>query len=171
VAERYFFALWPGDEQRLALTQMRGELPPYHGREAHPEDLHVTLVFLGQLDEERRRCVEAAAERVRGTAFSLTLDRIGSFPRARILWCGAGQTPQRLLELVGGLQGELRECGFRPERRAFVAHVTLARKSRPLPASALDHRIDWPVDSFVLAVGRDGGPPRYRVLRRWALAS
>ena len=152
------------------MVDARRALPSYGGRDVHPLDLHLTLVFLGELDAEHRKCAEAAAQGVRAAPFALTLDRIGSFPRARILWCGAGASPQPLLALVGGLGEGLRGCGFRPERRPYVPHATLARKARPLCARALELPVSWPVDEFVLALGREGGPPRYRVLRRWPLA-
>lgn len=170
MAERFFFALWPGAAQRLGLVRVRRDLPDHGGRDTHPEDLHLTLFFLGELDVERRACAEAAADGVQGMAFSLTLDRVGAFPRARILWCGASESPPPLLDLVEALNDGLRGCGLRPERRPYVAHATLARKARPLPARSLDDPIRWPVKEFVLAAGREGAPPRYRVLRRWPLA-
>ena len=153
------------------MVRARRDLPRYGGRDTHPQDLHLTLFFLGELDAERRACVEEAADGVQGDAFPLVLDRIGSFPRARILWCGASQSPRPLLALVGALNAVLRRCGFGPERRPYVPHATLARKARPLPARDLDHPISWQVSAFVLAASQEGGPPRYRVLRRWALVS
>lgn len=170
MAERFFFALWPGEEQRLALVDARRALPSYGGRDVHPQDLHLTLFFLGEIDAGQRVCAEAAAQGVRAAPFMLTLDHIGSFPRAGILWCGADASPQPLLMLVRSLGEGLRRCGFRPERRPYVPHATLARKARPLSARALETPISWPVDEFVLALGREGGAPRYSMLGRWPLA-
>jgi 2'-5' RNA ligase len=171
VAERLFFALWPGDDQRLALTRVQHALPPHQGRDAHAEDLHITLVFLGELDPEQRACAEAAADAVQGEPFVLTLNRFGCFPRPRVLWCGADEHPLPLLDLVGALNAGLRPCHIRLDRRPYSPHVTLARNARPLRSFLLDVPIPWPVDGFVLATSQEGGPPRYRVLRRWPLAS
>ncbi len=169
--ERLFFALWPGDQQRLALTRVQQKLPNHPGRLAHPEDLHITLVFLGDLDRDRRACAEEAADQVSGTPFALSLDRFGCFPRARVLWCGASERPQPLLDLLHALNGGLLGCGFRPERRPFKPHVTLARKARPLPARELTHPIPWPVSQFALVTARPGERPRYRLVREWSLVS
>lgn len=169
MTERLFFALWPGEEQRSALARLQRD-SLRHGRETHPEDLHVTLVFLGDVIPEQRACAEAAADRVKGQPFRLVLDRIGSFPRARVVWCGASEHPQGLMDLVGALNRELLGCGFRPERRPYTAHVTLARNARPVEARALDRPIDWEVAEVVLVMTGTGPPPRYRIVRRWSLA-
>ena len=65
----------------------------------------------------------------------------------------------------------LADCGFEPERRPYAAHVTLARKARPLRFQELQRPLSWLVGDFVLVASRTGGePPRYRVLKRWRLA-
>ena len=171
MTDRLFFALWPGEVQRAALAKTQMGLRSHRGRLAHAQDLHITLVFLGDLDVDRRASAEQAAGRVRAAPFRLTLDRFGCFPRAGILWCGASERPQSLLSLLGSLDGNLLDCGFRPERRPFVPHVTLVRKARPAPARELTPPIDWPVSAFALAIARPGERPRYRVVREWPLAS
>jgi len=191
VTERLFFALWPGARQRAALWEVVRRLPLHQGRATHPDDFHLTLVFLGDLDAPARACAEAAAGRVRATGFTLILDHLGAFARARVLWCGASRRPPLLLELVQALAAGLTACGFRPERRPFAPHVTLARKARapadwtrvrgtalgaqsPSPAEALGPRLDrpveWPVAEFVLVVSLPGERPRYRVESRWPLS-
>ncbi|MFZ1574594.1 MAG: RNA 2',3'-cyclic phosphodiesterase [Chromatiaceae bacterium] len=169
MAERLFLALWPGVAQRLALARVQGALPPRAGRPTHPEDIHLTLVFLGPASSEQRQCAEAAAGRVRGQPFELTLDRVGSFPRARVLWCGADTAPPPLAGLVLALRAALAGCGFALDERPYRPHATLARKAPALEARTLNPPIRWPVDSFVLARGQEGPPPRYRILRRWSL--
>jgi 2'-5' RNA ligase len=171
VTERLFFALWPGEPQRAALAGVQRGLRKHRGRLAHPEDLHTTLVFLGDIKADRRACAEAAADGVRAAPFELTLDRCGSFPRAGILWCGASERPQSLLDLLHALNGGLLGCGFKPERRPFIPHVTLARKARPLQARELDPPIAWPVAEFRLVLARPGERPRYQPVRSWPLVS
>ena len=169
MAERLFLALWPRAAPRLALAQVQAALPPRAGRATHPEDIHLTLVFLGPAGLEQRRCVEAAAGRARCHPFELVLDRVGAFPRARVLWCGADTAPPPLADLVLALRSELAGCGFALDNRPYCPHATLARKAPALEAYTLDPPIRWPVDSFVLAYGQEGPPPRYRILRRWSL--
>jgi 2'-5' RNA ligase len=170
VTERLFFALWPGAGQRAELTRIQRDLHLRHAREAHPDDLHVTLAFLGDVEPDRRACAEAGADRVVARPFELLLDRVGSFPRARVVWCGASRQPQALTDLVGALNRELLGCGFPPERRPYTPHVTLARKARLVKARGIDHPVSWPVAAFVLVATGEGPPPHYRVVRRWPLA-
>lgn len=199
VAERLFFALWPGKDQRLALARVQadlsGPIPPtarpsgevvdrdataagqaplarahFRGRLTHPEDIHLTLVFLGTIPPEQRQCAEAAAGRMRSPAFDLSLDQVGCFPRARVVWCGTDRAPTPLVQLVMTLRHELRDCGLALDPRPYAPHATLARNARPLAARPLDQPIHWPVEAFVLAYGQEGPPPRYRVLQRWPLA-
>jgi 2'-5' RNA ligase len=168
--ERLFFALWPDARVRRGLLGIRDGLPGFRGRPTHPEDMHITLVFLGQVEPERRACVERAVAAVRGRPFELQIDQVGFWGRPRILWCGPGSVPDELQRLVGELKAVLADCGFEPERRPYAAHVTLARKARPVRFQELERPLSWPVGEFVLvASGRGGEPPRYRVLKRWRL--
>jgi len=169
VTERLFFALWPGERQQRLLTSVQEEMPDHQGRKTHPQDLHLTLIFLGDLDAERRVCAEKATGRVRGVPFTLNLDRLGCFPRAGVLWCGISEQPRPLPDLVHTLNGGLAACGFRPERRAFTPHVTLVHKARPLPAHEIKPPVVWPVSSFAMVITRPGERPRYRVERSWPL--
>jgi len=169
--QRLFFALWPDTTVRSGLAGLAGSIQGHGGRSTHPEDIHLTLVFLGDVREDRFDCVTEAADGVAAPAFDLSLGRVGYWPRPRVLWCGCDPAPEPLLALVDGLQQPLRACGFRPERRAFQAHLTLVRKAHKLAGFALEQPIAWPVSEFVLAGSEPGGPPpRYRILRRWPLA-
>jgi 2'-5' RNA ligase len=170
--QRLFFALWPpaGLSQEI---QRLGQRVQGHGGRAHQlADLHMTLVFLGPVKAEQLPCIEQAAAAIRAESFTLTLDQIDFWPRPRILLLGGSETPAPLAGLVSNLQAGLRPCGFKPERRPFKPHVTLARKARSVAASVLESPLQWPVDEFVLAgssLGREGG--RYQVLKRWGLAT
>ena len=168
--ERLFFALWPDDPVRERLAMVESELPSRHGKWVHPEDRHITLVFLGDVDPDQRPCIEQAADRVHGTPFHLEIDQIGYWRRPRILGCGPTHPPESLQRLVDDLQRELSICGFRPETRPYSPHITLARKARQVRFRWLDEPLPWPVREFVLVASQLGGePPRYRVLRRWPL--
>lgn len=101
------------------------------GRFSHPENLHLTLVFLGEVEPERVASVRAAMDGVAVPPMELTFDQVGRFRRAGgdIWWLGLA--PNRALtalqeELSGSLRGE----GFVLENRLYVPHITLARQVR-----------------------------------------
>ncbi|MDJ0807430.1 MAG: RNA 2',3'-cyclic phosphodiesterase [Gammaproteobacteria bacterium] len=168
---RLFFALWPDTEVRQRLARLAREQKPQGGRLHHPEDLHITLVFLGQVADERMPCVYEAAQQIAGSPFTLQIDTIGHWPRPRILWCGPSTIPDLLLELVKGLQLGLTTCGFTPEKRRYKPHVTLHRKVRDAQGGSISEPFEWRAADFVLATsgGNTPGKPRYHILHRWPL--
>jgi 2'-5' RNA ligase len=167
-----FFALWPDDEVRERLRAVQRDLASTGGRRVHPEDLHITLVFLGQVRAEQLPCVQGAAGRVDSAPLVLRLDRQGWWRGPRVAWCAPADMPAALPALVDQLWRGLRECGFEREARPYRPHVTLLRKARPLPGGLLAAPIPWQVRDFVL-VTSDSQPegPRYKVLQRWPLTA
>jgi RNA 2',3'-cyclic 3'-phosphodiesterase len=151
---RLFVALEPPDLVRRRLAALRAELERAAGRAAgevkwvSPENVHLTLQFLGAVPEERLTAVQqAVAQAARAsTPLELMVTGTGAFPsarRARVLWAGLGGDLAPLASLVAALGRELAPLGFPPEQRPFSAHLTLgrARDPRGLPglAAALAH--------------------------------
>lgn len=169
---RLFFALWPDQQVRDRLAMLQQQFPAQTGRYNHPQDLHMTLVFLGPVEAQRFDCVVNAASQVRFEPFSLRIDQIAYWNKPRILHCGPSRTPVPLPRLVADLQTALLECGFAPEKRRYVPHVTLARKVQSAAQGSIEHGFEWPVLSFVLAGSGGKGPgPRYAVLKKWCADS
>jgi 2'-5' RNA ligase len=170
LSERWFFALWPDPGVQAALAAQARDLVPAGARAIHPDELHLTLAFLGPLAPEVLRCVEKAAERVESAPFELLIGRIGLFDRARVLWCAPDFPPQPLIGLVSGLRGQLEVCDLTLDPRPYRPHVTLARRVAAAASVKWPTAVRWPVREFVLAAGYGGAGPRYRIRRRWPLA-
>ncbi|QQS54199.1 MAG: RNA 2',3'-cyclic phosphodiesterase [Candidatus Competibacteraceae bacterium] len=164
---RLFLALWPGDAERRQLAEQAAAVAGR--RRVRDANLHLTLVFLGATDAARLAAYEAALSDLAVPTLELTLDRYGYWPRPRILWLGASRTPPALYELVAELHRRLRGCGFAPERRAFQAHITLARQfSGPAPTQPPAVPIRWRVGEVALVESQSSPEGScYRVLRRW----
>ena len=166
--QRLFFALWPDPATRKRLAAVQDGFTGRPGRFNHPRDLHITLVFLGPVENERMSCVIDAADRVSLQPFSLIIDRFATWKKPRILWCGPSSTPAPLLQLVTDLEHALTGCGFEPEKRAYSPHVTLARKVPVEQGGQLAQPLHWRAGGFVLAGSGGQAPgPRYRVLKKW----
>ncbi len=91
-----------------------------------PDQWHVTLVFLGQVDDETRaRLVEELAG-VRQPFLALQMGRLGVFERAGILYAEVEVTAE-LLRLYEEVAGVVRRAGLEVEDRPYRAHITLAR--------------------------------------------
>jgi 2'-5' RNA ligase len=97
--------------------------------------LHLTLKFLGDVDEDRLPEVVSAVERAaaKTVPFSFATRRLGAFPssrRPRVLWVGVDGGDE-LFRLQGAIEDELSALGFPRERRRFHPHITLGRLREP----------------------------------------
>jgi 2'-5' RNA ligase len=98
--------------------------------------LHLTLKFLGEIDEEKSVVVKRTLRDVAGrhASFPLRLEGTGAFPgehNPRVLWAGfAAETG--LLAFQDELERELEREGFPREERAFHPHLTLGRVKGPV---------------------------------------
>lgn len=168
-ALRLFFALWPDDATRVRLAEWaRAIHRESGGRAMRPENVHLTLAFLGNTDPALLPAIEAAAARVEPRAFTLTIDEPGYWRHNQIAWAGARETPPELAALVTDLRAALLAAHVPFDAKPFATHVTLVRKARPgfqMPRLAA---IEWRVTDFVLVRsvnGPDGS--HYEVGRRW----
>jgi 2'-5' RNA ligase len=95
------------------------------------ENLHITIWFIGHVDDDRARAVLAAIDAPYLTGpFTIELTGMGLFPRSgppRVLWIGVGAGHETLGSLHGAVQSRLVPLGFEPERRPYSPHLTLAR--------------------------------------------
>jgi 2'-5' RNA ligase len=166
---RLFFALWPDAAARAGLAAWSRELCALcGGRALQPQDLHLTLAFLGSVDAERIGAIERAAAEVTSRAATLVLDSPGYWKHNRIVWAGASRPPPELESLVADLRGALARAGVPFDAKRFVSHVTLLRDARDLPAIPELEPISWEARGFMLAGSsqRPGGG-RYEILRSW----
>jgi len=168
---RLFFALWPDEEARDGLAALAGRLPVRCGRKIAAEHLHITLSFLGNVPEDSLDCLTEGADAIRASAFSLTLDRLGWFRRAGVVWVAPEAAPQELIRLAGEINKVVLGCGLDPDGRAYQPHLTLSRKARRPPRGLDFAPIRWDIRDFSLmqSVTRDAGPV-YSVIRCWSLA-
>ncbi|MBF0250192.1 MAG: RNA 2',3'-cyclic phosphodiesterase [Alphaproteobacteria bacterium] len=145
------------------------------------ENLHVTLRFIGEVDEDVALDLDAALAEVRGEPFTLAVQGVGAFGHPpRVLWAGVKAEPEgALAHLHAAVESALVRAGLEPEGRKFAPHITLARfKGRP-PADALgmfleDHALltfpEFTVEGFILyrsILGHEG--PHYDAIAEYQL--
>lgn len=97
-----------------------------------PDNLHLTLRFLGEITAAQvTRATEATREAVQAAApFTITLVGLGAFPsarRPRVVWIGVAEGADRLIALAEALEKAMQRRKFPREPRAFQAHLTVAR--------------------------------------------
>lgn len=151
-----------------------------------PENLHVTLLFLGEVDPRQVinvcRMVQDCASKQ--PAFPLSVETVGCFPnerRPRVVWVGVGEGAQELCALHDALEGPLQELGYRREERRYTPHITMGRVKSDRPtddlAASLAKRAGWKGGAVtveeILVMSSQLTPqgPQYMVLSRAKLGA
>ncbi len=102
-----------------------------------PENLHITLKFLGNIKNVQIPLIEACLKQIMAgqAPIKTTVTGIGFFPsreKARVLWVGFDDADRLLASLAGNIDKTLNGLGFPMENKEFLAHATLARlNARP----------------------------------------
>ncbi len=142
---------------------------------------HVTLAFLGEVDEVSLARLLPRLERAarRHLAFGLSLAGAGAFPapaRANVLWTGLSGDRKALGELAMSVSAGARRAGTPPpDERRYRPHVTLARCRAPVDARPVVAELSaypgpaWAVEEIYLIRSTPGGQPRYETVGTWKL--
>jgi 2'-5' RNA ligase len=142
------------------------------GRPTAPNQIHLTLAFLGDQPAPQVETLRRLAGGLRVRAFTLALDALGGFPRTGITWLGTSVSQPDLEALHFELAAALRKAGFAVDERPHAPHLTLARRSAATIERRLPQPLFWAVTSFFLVASELGrGGPTYRTLAEWPLAA
>ncbi len=155
---RLFVAIELPGELKERLFAMGGGVPG--AKWVRPENLHLTLRFIGEVAESRIGDIDAALAAVRSPAFDLTLADTGHFSSrraSRVWWVGVEKN-EPLSVLQGKVEAACVGAGLAPEGRKFSAHITLARLNRApsskvsafLGANAMFKAAAFRVTDFIL---------------------
>ena len=124
---RLFVAIALPADLRARLSRMQQGVPA--ARWVDPDNLHLTLRFIGEADDGQAHDLDAALAQVRAVRFDLTLAGVGRFGqgrKSRALWVGVESAPA-LDRLRRKVEQAVQAADFAPEGRKFSPHVTLAR--------------------------------------------
>lgn len=142
---RAFLAIEPDDAVRAEVARLLRRLKSLPGRVSwvRPENVHLTLRFLGNVDQA---FIDAYVQRLapafaRFPPFQARVRGLGVFPNPRrpsVIWTGLETEDDTLLRLQQLAEAAARDVGLTPERRRFVAHLTLGRIRSPKVKPHLD---------------------------------
>jgi RNA 2',3'-cyclic 3'-phosphodiesterase len=150
---RVFVALWPERDVAERLYRLGLDLHALHvrARLMRATQLHLTLAFIGELPDERLEPLAAQLAALQHTRSVWTIDRLGCFPRARVIWAG-GENTAPLQALSQQVRDLLDAQDVRFDRKAFAPHVTLLRDADTLRAAPEFEPILWSLDRARLVV-------------------
>lgn len=145
---RAFVAITLPDAQRRTLATLQRALAESRAdvKWVEPANLHLTLKFLGEIEEGQRRTVETFLQRVaaRQEPFAMSLEELGAFPSPtapRVIWVGVGQGRTEAAGLAEAIDQESVAIGVPKEERSFAAHITIGRVRSPRNRDALTRRL------------------------------
>ena len=127
---RLFTALSLPDELRPRLAALGSGIDG--ARWVEPENLHITLRFIGEVDRHRANDIADLLAGIRFAPFDVRIEGLGSFDRKGVvdtLWAGV-QPRDPLAQLHRKVDRACVRAGLAPEGRAYLPHVTLARFGR-----------------------------------------
>src|ERR1700681_1095754 len=128
---RLFIAIELPDDLKMALGRLKVDVPGT--RWVPTEQLHLTLAFLGEVEEKTAGELSEGLALIQTPPFQLCFSGPGCFPdcrRPRVLWAGLEPHP-RLMHLAAEVHGAALACSIPQEERPFSPHITLARLKFP----------------------------------------
>jgi len=140
---RLFLGLPIPSELAQALTRLTRAIELPKGRRTAPDNIHLTLVFLGEVAEPTLPPIERELSELTFAPFQLRLTSLNTFPRAGVLIAEVEPT-RPLLYLQAKIAGAMARCGFPaedPEARPYRPHITLARFHGSLRLSQSQHTL------------------------------
>jgi len=156
---RLFISVNFSDEIKKRILDVQAQLRAQSskGNFSRPDNLHLTLVFIGETHEEKLSALFKILEKLRFPPFELSFNRTGCFTHSRkeLWWIGSEVSGidrnNTILEIHKLLLDSLLEAGFPVDKRPFNAHITLGREikhSGPIILNCPDIRV--PVDRVSL---------------------
>lgn len=131
---RLFVAILIDDKIRRAVARLQNRLGTRCDRVrwVHPDNIHLTVKFLGEVpDGDVMSVCELLTEAGRmATGFDMTIAGCGCFPqegKVRTIWAGVREPPEALTQCVEAVELAMEVYGIPRERRSFSAHVTIGR--------------------------------------------
>ncbi|MEM7256602.1 MAG: RNA 2',3'-cyclic phosphodiesterase [Pseudomonadota bacterium] len=170
---RAFLSLFPDPQNALAIEQWAASCWPNIQRRVPAQNLHITLAFLGNIDQSVAADIsDMIAEKSLVAAFSMTFDQVGYWPQPQVLWLGAQNPTPPVNELAEGCRSIANRAGISVKGRQFEPHITLARKpSQPPQAPLLDPSFTIEFDTLCLCESfLDKRGARYQVREAWPLS-
>ena len=137
--ERLFVSLALPDPCRALVMELYDPLEGVTW--TRPEQLHLTMRFLGDVESDLAARIEDSLAKVRVKSFLLPLENVGRFPPrgpAKVLSVGIGRANTLLFQLRQKIDDALLEAGWRGELRNFNPHITVARVQNA-PQESVDH--------------------------------
>lgn len=170
---RLFFALWPDVDARARTAQAAAALSLSYGARFVPrENYHLTLAFVGEVEESRLELLRQIGREQRACACAVSFDAYEYWPDPKVVVAVASQMPPALLDLWTTLHRDLdrHQPALHCQRAPLRGHVTLARKVAQAPVLHAMSPFAWSARAFgLIRSDTSGARSVYTVVDTWQL--
>ena len=170
-SRRLFLACWPDQTLQELLDDLARRLHKKNGgRKTTRENIHLTLVFLGQVHQHQEQQLRQELRTLDVKQFDLELDQTGEFTHCRINWVGPRVIPRELSDLHKALKHISHGIGIDIEDRPYKPHVSLLRNAQYEGEQTINP-IPWKVDRYCLIESKlKSNGVEYQILEEFPLA-
>ena len=167
---RYFFGLNLANSNKQDIANWRKQYLPNDTKSVTSENFHITLLFLGNVDEETMSLCVKAVNHIYAEQFSISLNNIGFWAKPKVLFLGSDRVANNLVTLVEKLTNIALELAVNIQQRPYIPHLTLCRKAKHLPDVLVSPNFNIEFSSFCLyeSISTDQGV-KYKVIHSWPL--
>ena len=167
---RLFFALLPDAETIRAIDYHTHQYSSLTGKKVKPENYHITILFLGNVDEKTHDGVLVACDSIQSGRLTLEIDEAGYWSKQGILWLGPQETSIDLLNLVDETRQAVNRKNLPMKKTQYHPHITLMRNVKTAPQHPLVKPFSWEANSFSLVQSYTHPEGvQYRELACWPL--
>ncbi|WP_417551003.1 RNA 2',3'-cyclic phosphodiesterase [Methylophaga sp.] len=169
---RYFFALSPDLHSRMQIQNIMKRLPEDHSIKLQTTaNLHQTLLFLGQLDQQQINNLVKQTESLRWSAIPMQFDHVSYWAAPKILCLTSRAPSAELFSLVNNLQSLASEAKIKVDEQPYQPHITLARKVSEAVSVPIAP-VRFKAEELVLmkSVSTEQGP-QYQPMMHWPITT
>ncbi|MDD5246517.1 MAG: RNA 2',3'-cyclic phosphodiesterase [Candidatus Omnitrophica bacterium] len=186
---RAFIAIELPENTKNLLSRLQQELKNSNAdvKWVNPENIHLTLKFIGEIDENQRGQINTRLQSIAAShkSYWAKISSLGAFPKIsspRVIWAGLAEGDLQTKELAAAIEESLIQIGIAKEERNFSSHITLGRSRSGLNSYRLAEKIteqsgklenpglEFPVERITLFKSRlSPGGPLYEKLQEVSL--
>ena len=168
--KRLFFALWPDETVRGQCADLMRRLLKSGNRPVDPGNIHVTLVFLGAVDDVLESAmVQAVGEIKKLEPVTVYFDELSFWRKPGIICLSSSNPHTKAMNLAEHLSAMVSSFDHPIDERTYKPHVTLIRKAKQSVQMEFEP-ISWHSDAFCLVESSSApGGVVYRVIQQWPL--
>lgn len=169
---RYFFALSPDLNSRMQIQHIMKRLPTDQALKLQTTDnLHQTLLFLGQLEQQQINNLLTLTESLRWSAIHMQFDHVSYWAKPKILCLTSRAPSAEIFLLVNNLQHIANEAKIKIDEQPYQPHITLARKvSEAISVPIAPVRFKAEELVLMKSVSTEQGP-QYQPMMHWPITT